>query len=282
MNNPQSNAPMITTLNAYATSIQNDLSRPVRRSSNLIPYSLISPNSPNVNLRTRLNSRTNSIYPAYTPTRSRTSTLNRAIPENDRNDENVQSVQQMVRNLQNVQNDEIVQNIQQVVRNDRNAQSNTVRNIVSSNSSTKYPSSEVEQLNERSRRSSGERKIESVTEHRENVDRMENDVFRANSVTSEENLNDFEYDINDQFYYYNREQHEPASNQVNQPALNDNTQQNQTLAEIDHQQHLESMSNEPSKSGHDQTNRASLDEFDVMYEDFKKIKKLGYDYNYYE
>lgn len=110
------------------------------------------------------------------------------------------------------------------------------------------------------------------------------------SMSSQEQLNHIEYakSLEDQFSYYNREEIEPASTNQNKVSFNNlDNQYNQDMNEDknydglnDNHPNLESISDQHLKPGHDQKKKDSVEEFNVMYEDFRKIKRLGYDYNY--
>ena len=152
-------------------------------------------------------------------------------------------------------------------------------------------------------------KIESVAENRAGTNlEVESEVARIRSHLSsaDENLNQFEYNnTDDQYYYFEPARQAPASQAAlnatnNRTAIDLNEPKHEdadfdTDSEADHmasndqaydqrsEHRLEAMSIDQLqvKAGHDQK-KNSMDEFNATYEDFRKIKKIGYDYNYYE
>lgn len=147
-------------------------------------------------------------------------------------------------------------------------------------------------------------KIESVADSRPAVSRAGNNLEVTNEVARirshmssavDENVNQFEYNnTDDQFYYFEGDEQAPTSQAPtsNQRAddLNgkragsDDDAQHAASNEDDQhsQNHLEVLSIDQlqSKAGHDQK-KNSMDEFNETYEDFRKIRKIGYDYDYY-
>ena len=164
-------------------------------------------------------------------------------------------------------------------------------------------------------------KIESVTDSQPAAEvsklgtnlEVENAValIRSHLSSVDEYVNQFEYNkTDDQFYYFEPDEQAPTS-----PAARSTTSNHRAAAdandlndlsgkredagfnaEAQHQasneqtddrnseNHLEALSIDQlqSKAGHDQKKKNSMDEFNETYEDFRKIRKIGFDYEYYD
>ena len=266
-------APMITSLNSLTTPIQadSDLS-----GSDTMPHNLLSFNNYHY-------SRSNSIYPNIYPNIYPTTTNNIQSSSLNRDERRTSILKKIIPD--NPPTNQNATNFNETL--------NTTSSVLKQTNAHHLPN-----LNQQ------QQKIESTAERRRRRRKDENaDENRANLSSSDENLNNFEYNTyDDQYYYYNRKQtEEPTFNNL-QTKLNEKEEDglNQTINnpnnisqtndnQIDDQNLVvesnlaESNLLEPintEQSGHDQKKK-TIDEFNVMYEDFKKIKKLGYDYNYY-
>lgn len=269
-------APMLTNLNSLATDFTNQIKR---RTNNLLSYTF---NNSSSDIKSNKNTRTNSIYPTIYPIiythhhqpseRNRTSTIKKSKPTN------------------------------------LNLASNDFKNR---NSTVSSPINQPQATNSNDHFHENENKNESIIEMMETSKRNEKDDNELEKISAgrsinddfDENLNNFEYkNVDDQYLYYDRNQIdiEPSfkpSFEIKQSSVTEKFDQTIDHDDVNDQTNDKNVrsgleSNLKSNLGFVSTKhpndekqtkqRTSLDEFNVMYEDFKKIKKLGYDYNFYD